>query len=249
MSRSPFSAVAVALAFLSSPAGARPAAGADAQALLRAADAPRHVVDEGLLKIRATMRKKQEPPAVSDLVVRVKGIDRMRCTFVEGTQKGREVLAVGDKTWLLVPGASRAIPISASQRLLGGASLAEIGRLRLASEYTASIRETKEAVDGASCLVLDLRSKSARAQYPTGVLWIDEEKELPRRLRLALPSGKDAKEIRFTGFGRESGKTVVRSMEVRHLLFSERGIVTSLEFLSYEASPLPDGTFEPPKAR
>src|SRR4029079_1871267 len=104
----------------------------DADALLRAADAPRHPVSEGVIRIRATMSKetttkKGEPPGSVELSVEVKGGDRMRCAFLDGTQKGREVLAVGEKTWLLIPGASRPIQVSASQKLLGGASLGEIG--------------------------------------------------------------------------------------------------------------------------
>lgn len=221
-------------------------AAGDAEALLRKADAPRHVLDEGILRIRASMKKRDETTAAPvKLEVRVKGGDRMRCTFLDGEQKGREVLAVGEKTWLLVPGASRPIPVSANQKLLGGASLAEIGRLRLAEDYTARIRPGEEDAEGVRCVVLDLEAKSKKAPYAKGVLWMGKDDQLPRRLRLSLPSGKDAKEIRFTSFDRESGKTVLRRMEVRHLLFSERGTETSLEFERYEAKELPDSVFEP----
>jgi hypothetical protein len=226
-------------------AGAAAAAAPDADALLRAADASRHVLDEGEIRIRATMTKKGEPPGTAELLVQVKGSERMRCTFLDGTQKGREVLAVGPKTWLLVPGASRPVQVSANQKLLGGASLGEIGRLRLHDTYGATIRDGVEAVDGVPCLVLDLQAKERKAQYPKGVLWMGQADRLPRRLTLSLQSGKPAKEIRFTAFDREGGKTVLRRMEVRHLLFSERGTETSLEFLGYEAKAIPDARFEP----
>src|SRR5262249_14871652 len=83
------------------------AAAPEPEAFLKDADAPRHAVSEGVIRIRATMRKKGTTPVPVELAVEVKGDDRMRCAFVDGPQKGREVLAVGDRTWLLVPGASR----------------------------------------------------------------------------------------------------------------------------------------------
>jgi hypothetical protein len=221
----------------------------DATELLRRADAAKHGIDEGVIRIRASMKKKDETQATPvELEVRVKGGDRMRCTFVDGPQKGREVLAVGEKTWLLVPGASRPIPVSASQKLLGGASLGEIGRLRLFDTYTATRRPGEEEADGVRSVVLDLAAKSKKAQYPKGVLWVGKEDELPRLLRLSLSSGKEAKEIRFVSFERQRGKTVLRRMEVRHLLYSERGTETTLEFLGYEPESLPDSVFEPVRA-
>jgi len=237
--------VAAAGTLLALALGAAPPPALDADTLLAAADASRHGVSEGVMRIRATMRKKGEPPGTAELLVEVKGGDRMRCAFVDGTQKGREILAVGDKTWLLVPGASRPISVSANQKLLGGASLGEIGRLRLAETYTARVRQQTEELDGVPCVVLDLAAKQRKAQYPKGVLWMGKADRLPRRLTLSLPSGKDAKDIRYVAFDREGGKTLLRRMEVRHLLFSERGTETTLEFVSYEARPVPDERFEP----
>src|SRR6185369_14816953 len=116
----------------------------------------------------------------------------------------------------------------------------------LAEDYTARVREGTEDVDGAACLVLDLVARNRKAQYPKGVLWIGGADRLPRRLLLSLSSGKEAKDIRYLAFEKESGKTVLRKMVVRHLLFSEKGTETTLEFLRYESRKVPDARFAPP---
>jgi len=221
----------------------------DAAALLRAADAPRRALDEGVLFVRARVERPGKPATVQDLEVYVRGDDRALCVFREGAQRGRKVLTVGDRVWLIVPGTKNAVPISASQRLLGGASVADLARLTLAEEFDGMLRAAEETVDQHPCLVLDLRARSAQAQYATGTLWMGREDRLPRRLRLALPSGKEAKEVRFLEYGREGGRSVLARMEIVHLLRGERGARTVLEFLRREPRPVADALFDPSGAR
>ena len=73
--------------------------------------------------------------------------------------------------------------------------------------------------------------------------------ELPRRAVLSLPSGKEAKELRFVAYAEDRGKTVLQRLEIHHLLPSERGMVTTLEFLGYDAQSLPANLFDPERAR
>ena len=221
----------------------------DVSALLAAADAPRHALEEGVLGVRVLVEETGKPPSVQDLDVYVRGSDRALCVFREGAQAGRKVLSVGSRVWLLVPGAKNPIPVSANQRLLGGASVADLARLSLRDSFEGVLREGEETIDGTSCLVLDLRARTSKAQYASGTLWMGKEDALARRLRLALPSGKDAKEIRFLEYGRESGRTVLRRMEITHLLRGERGARTVLEFVRRESRPLDDSFFDPHRAR
>jgi hypothetical protein len=233
------------------PEGAspRPAPEADASALLRAADRPRGVIDEGVIRIRATVEEAETPAVVSALDVYVQGADRALCVFTGGPLAGRKVLTVADRAWLLIPGASKPIPVSGGQRLLGGASIADVARLRFADTFTATERGGEEEALGAACRVLDLRAKSPKAPYASGMLWVGVSDGLARRARFALRSGKDAKEVTYTGYGRERGQPILKKMEIAHLLRSERGLRTTIEFLAYEGRAVDAALFTPDGAR
>ncbi len=221
------------------------AAGAAATELLERADAAWHFVHEGRLRLRATVAAEDEPPTVTTLDVYVRGVDHVLCVFRDGQQQGRKILVVQDRVWLLVPGAKHAIPISASQRLLGGASIADVARLSFAADFDGRILPDDETVDGVPCRVVALTRKSPATPYASGRLWVGRDDGLPRQARLALRSGKDAKEIRFAVWELEDGRRVPRRIEIRHLLRSERGTVTTLEMAHYERRALDPELFDP----
>ncbi len=216
-----------------------------ARELLRAADESRHVVEEGVISVHALVRGRDGNPVESELDVYVQGLDRTLCVFREGKQKGRKVLVVGDRVWLIVPGSKRPIAVSANQRLLGGASVTDLARMRLADEFDGTVRDGVESVDATPCWVLDLKARSARASYAAGTLWVGREDRLPRRLRLGLRSGKEAKDLLFSVYRREGSRMVLARMEIRHLLAHERGEVTVLDFLRYQPSALDPAMFSP----
>jgi len=217
--------------------------------LLRRADATRRVVEEGSIRIRATVEVPGAEPVVSDLEVLVKGEDHALCIFREGPFAGRKILIARDRVWLLIPGTSRPIPVSANQRLLGGASIADVARLRLAAEFSAAERPEEEPLDGTLCRALDLKARTPKASYAGGTLWVGSGDGLPRRARFTLPSGKEAKEVLFSLYGHAGGRTVLKRMEIFHLLPSERGMKTILDFIDHETRTLEPGLFDPSGAR
>src|SRR5262249_11314919 len=141
------------------------------------------------------------------------------------------------------------VPITPNQRLLGGASMADVARLRFAEDYTATLRAEPETVNGKTCKVLDLTAKSNKAAYPKVVLWMDEGQKLPVRILFSLAWGRDAKEVTSTKFGKMAGKTVVAEMEIKDLLASESGSVTRLEYRDFRPAKLDDKIFTPEGAQ
>jgi len=242
--RGPVAGAMVLLPLLASAAGGS-SSGSDA--LLRAADGPRHVLEEGVIHIRATVQHVEESTRTG-LDVYVRSPDRALCVFRDGKLEGRKILMNGDRVWLLLPDTTHAIRVSPNQRLFGGASIGDVARLRFADEFTVSSRSDEEAVDGVPCDVVTLSGRR-RAPYRSGTLWLGKEDGLPRRAVLSLPSGKAAKDLRFTDYGEENGKTVLRRLEIHHLLPSEKGMVTTLEFSGYEPGTLPENLFDPKHAR
>lgn len=243
--------VAALLALVALPGLAQQTSGPDPDELLRRADAARHPLAEGVIRVRVVVREPDVPPVNSDLDVYVQGESRVLCVFRTGKFRDRRILMREDlgKVWLLAPGSSRAIPITANQILLGGASIADLARRRLLGHYDAVLRPEPVMVDGSTCRVLDLAARSRKTTYASAVWWIGENDGLPRKARLSLRSGKVAKEIRFLEYDtNENGPRLVR-MEIHHLLRKERGMVTTLEFLDYEEQALERQIFEPEGAR
>jgi len=123
---------------------------------------------------------------------------------------------------------------------MGAASFGDIARLRFADEYDGALRP------GDGDLVLDLKAKRKGVSYPAAVLWIGRDDGLARRLRLSLASGKEAKEVTFTGYD-DDGR--LRAMEIRDLLEAGGENVTSLQFERYDGKPLDPAIFTPDGAR
>jgi hypothetical protein len=219
---------------------------ADATSLLARADAPRDAFVEGVIGVHATVKERQKPAVESRLTLYVKGSSQSLAVFREGKQKGRKILTDGDKVWLIVPGASRPVPVSKSQRLMGAASFGDIARLRFSEEYDGTVRDGEETVGEIRCRVLDLTAKRKGAGYPKAVLWVGEMDGLARRLTLSLASGKQAKEVTFTAYGEHGW---VRTMEIRDLLSGGGENATSMEFESYEKKTLDPVIFDPEGAK
>ena len=236
------------VAFLSAMGSTSPASDITPDSVLRALDGAWHPIDEGRIDIRVIVRRPGKQDSEAELVVFVDPHDRALCEFRSGRQEGRKVLLAGRNAWLIVPGASRAIPITDRHRLVGGVSVADVARLRFAQAFLASERPGDEAVDGVSCRVFDLRARSRETAYASGRLWVGKVDGLARRARLALVSGKEAKDIIFSGYATERGVTVGRRMEFRDLLAPKSGEVTVLEILRYEPEELDASIFDPPRA-
>lgn len=235
-------------AMVHADAAVRARAEADAQALLRAADAPRRLIDEGSIRVRATVAEPGTEPVVSLLEVLVKGEDQSLCLFRDGPFAGRRILAKGNKVWILFPGTARPVAVSASQRLIGGASIADVARLRFQDAFAATLRPGEENDDGVRCLVLDLKARDRSVPYATGTLWIGAVDRLPRRALFRLRSGLDAKEVRFAAYGKSKRGPALRREEIVHLLPNEKGWRTTLEYLGEEAKSLDPALFTPEHA-
>jgi hypothetical protein len=208
-------------------------------------DAARNAFEEAVIRARAAQVVAGKETGSADFDIYTKGRDRGLIVFRGGRNSGRKILTVGDRMWLLVPGASHPLPITANQRLMGGASVGDVARLRFADDFTASLRPGAETVNGRACRVLDLKAKSPRAPYPNVVLWYDPAAKLPAKVLFRLPSGRDAKDVVFTKFGTSHGKTTVREMEIRDLLAGDPGVRTRLEYLDYRPAKLDDAIFTP----
>ena len=246
--QTPMGVIALLCLLAASPAPPSPAPPSPLQ-VLQNVDAARNAFEEAVLSARASEVEGDKVLGSADFDVYTKGEDKGLIVFRGGKNSGRRILNVGDRMWLLVPGATHPIPITPNQRLAGGASVGDVARLRFARDYTASAREGTEDVRGKRCRVFDLTARFAKAPYPRVVLWYDEAAGLPARLEFFLPSGLAAKDVTFTRFTKSFGKTVVAEMEVKDLLARDSRVVTRLEYRDYRPARLDDKIFTPEGAR
>jgi outer membrane lipoprotein-sorting protein len=212
---------------------------------LQDVDRTRNAFSESVITARASQITDGRVTGSADFQIYAKGEDRGLIVFRGGKNDGRKILNVGEKMWLIVPGASRALPITPNQRLLGGASVGDAARVQFAQDFTPAVRPGVEDIHGKPCRIVDLTAKSDRAAYPRVVLWFDEKGRVPCRLLFALPSGKRAKEVTFTKFRQASGRTIAAEMEIRDLLGNQPGTVTRLEYLDYRQAKIDDQFFTP----
>ena len=237
----------VVLALAAVPA--LPQGSGDLASLLAAVDATRNAFDEAIISARATQVVDGKEAGGADFDVYVKGRDRGLIVFRGGRNGGRKVLTSGERMWLLVPGSTHPVPITANQRLLGGASFGDVARLRFSEDYSAKATGERETVGGQDCRVLELTAKSPRVTYPRVLLSVNEKNRTPCQVRFFLASGKEARGVTFTKFRQLAGKTVVAEMQVRELLGSASRTMTRLEYRDYRKANLDPKIFTPEGAR
>ena len=228
---------------------AAPPSDAEVKAWLTAVDESRQAFGEAKIAGRATQLVDGKPTGSTNFDVYVKGRDRALIVFRGGRNEGRKALTVGEKMWLIVPGAEHPVPITRNQRLLGGASFGDVASMRFAEDYSASLRPGTETVAGLEASVLDLTALSPKVAYPKVTLWLDTKERLPRKLLFFLPSGREAREVTFTKFRKVQDRTAVAEMEVRDLLGPTSGQVTRLEYLDIQPAKIDDKVFTPEGAK
>ncbi len=233
-----------ALASSFSLAAAQPAS--DAAALLRAADAARTSLEEGVVRLRVA-RSAGPGHEADEIDLYVGGPHRALAVFRSGRQEGRRLLVVEGASWLLVPGARHAIAIAGQHRLAGELAIADLAGRPLAGRYEPSLRPATEEVNGAACRVLELAAAAPGDPHPSAVLWVGAADGLPRRLVLLLPSGREAREIVFDSFRSERDRKVADRLRIRDLL--RPGAETRVEFLGYQPQALEPSIFTVEGAR
>jgi hypothetical protein len=225
-----------------------PAAQADAHALLVRADAPRQQFLNTRVGVRATLTRAGKPDTISELELQIGDEDHQLVLFKDAKAKGRKFLLRGDKSWLLVPGSKHPVAISANQRMLGNISFADLARINLATDYTASLRPDLEncpSLTGpgtAVCRVVDIRAGTRRAPYASGTLWIDG-RGLAVHTVYALASGKPARAVDHAYVQQGAGWILKRTV-IRDLLSGEDS-TTALDYLDHQPARFTQATFDP----
>ena len=180
---------AVASTAYSAPSG-------DVQSLLRDADRGRGGISQGLGWTVSIDSQDDGDSSSTTYQVRTHGDN----AYVEVTAPARskgEVFLFNDRTiWFFKPTLKKPVAISARQKLSGQAANGDIASTNYARDYDAKILR-KEAVNGVSCFVLDLKSKHDSTTYDRIRYWISEKRRLGIKAEFLSLEGKILKKAEF----------------------------------------------------
>ena len=156
-------------------------------------------------------------------------------------EQGQKLLMLGDDFWLTLPGSQRPVRITATQRLLGDASIGDIATMRWAEDYTGTVVGEDKCGD-ATCLHLDLNASRKSATYSRIELWVDKTRLEPLKASLYVQSGKLAKQARFV-MDRASGPPQVGEMVLADQVGSVKE--TRIRYLTRKPRSAPAEWFNP----
>jgi len=218
----------------------------EAAALLKQADAPRQFFLHSTVRMRATLEHEDGTSQTGEFDVYLGNEDQQLVVFRDKRSQGRKFLTVGDKSWLIVPGSKNPISVTASQKMMGASSFADIARVRLATDYTGALRPGIEPCGEPArpCRVVDITATVKTAPYASGTLWIDGDGFL-RKAIYKLASGKPAKEIRYRYRESDAGRPIPAGLTLIDLLFSNNTGKTTLEYLDHRPARHPASLFDP----
>ena len=159
--------VALAFPFFAWSQGAQDLSDLD---ILAAADAKRGDVHGAAWTLTVT-----EPDGTTaELAVQARNQDFLAVYRAPAAQAGQKILERGQNMWFVAPNASRPVPISPRQKLLGAASYGDIAGQRWSSDYRAVSRDDSME-DGRAVVTMNLVANSPNATYDALTLYIDAE--------------------------------------------------------------------------
>lgn len=169
-------------------------ASTDAQNLVMRADSFRQIYFEAVMNVRLTKYIGNERERESILKVAIQGSEKSLIHVIEGADRGQQMLMTNEGLWVKLPRSTRAVRITPMQRLLGEASIGDVGRMRWQDDYIANFADETEKKGIAK---LELIAKSDLALYPKIWLTVSLPDGIPIEATFFLKSGKPLKKVAF----------------------------------------------------
>jgi len=158
--------------------------------------------------------------------------------------RGRMLLMRDRNMWFIKPGLRKPVPISARQKMMGGASNGDIASTDYAGDYHAAyLRE--EVVAGKPCYLFDLRAIHKYATYDRILYWVNKRTAVAEKAEFYTVSGKHFKTALFEYNNRitvdgEEVPFVSKMIITNAVLKSE---VTTLTYHDVEVKSIPTARF------
>lgn len=202
----------------------------DAEALVRRADEFRQFYKDAVYSIRLTRFQAGQPAGESRLKVAIRGTESSLMRVTAGTDLGQQVLMNDNGLWVKLPRSTRSLRITPLQRLMGEASVGDIGRMRWQDDYQATLAAEPDAMlEGTAAWRVELTAKSDLATYPRIVALLAKSDSRPLQAEFFMKSGKAVKAVRFGPVEKINDRRGIRSMEFRDLVRTDNRTAMLIE--------------------
>ncbi len=156
-------------------------------------------------------------------------------------EKGRVILKEGRNMWLYMPGTSKVIRITPSQRLIGEASNGDVTGTNFSFDYTPSIIG-HEVINEQNTIKLEMVANQRGATYERIEFFVtDDERHLPVQSNYYARSGKLLKQAFYREFKEFDGQTKIHKMMLRNPLLKDS--VTWLMFDEFKREEINPAMF------
>ncbi len=157
--------------------------------------------------------------------------------------QGQKLLMLNDDFWIVLPTSQRPLRISATQKLVGDASTADIGTVRWADDYEPRLVGEEDCGTQRRCWRIELKALRPSTSYSRIDLWVGKDKSDPVKADMYLQSGKLAKSAQYVLDNPRSPTLVLETILTDELSnFKE----TRVRYLSRDAKDIaPNEWFNP----
>lgn len=198
--------------------------------LIKQADDLRQVYPESVMQVRLTRQGAEGAGKETLMRVAVRGTDASLIQVVQGADQGQQLLMLDEGLWVKLPRSSRTVRITPMQRLLGDASVGDIGRLRWQADYEARYAEPAETVfEGQAAWRVELTARGEAATYPRVIATLAKDNGRPLEAEFLLKSGKAFKAVRFGPIEPINDREGIRRMEFRDLVKADSRTLMVME--------------------
>jgi outer membrane lipoprotein-sorting protein len=160
--------------------------------------------------------------------------------------EGKMVLLDGRVLWFYDPSSKASVRISAQQRLIGQAAIADVLTVNLAVDYTGKLLGSETIQDAGrqdrQCWHLDMTAANDQATYNRVEYWVEHESDFPIKAKFYSDSGRLLKILYYRGFQEQLGRT--RPTEAIIIDAVDNSLVTTLKFGDYRFQDIPEAWFQ-----
>jgi hypothetical protein len=131
-----------------------------------------------------------------EIRIKNRGVNTLAIFLAPAKVRDQMLLMLDRNMWFIKPGLRKPVPISARQKLMGGASNGDIASTNYAHDYRA-VLAGEQAVAGEMCYLLDLTAVNPKATYDRIRYWISKPRSLGMKAEFYTVSGKLLKTAYF----------------------------------------------------
>jgi hypothetical protein len=160
--------------------------------------------------------------------------------------QGKMVLLDGRVLWFYDPSSKASVRISAQQRLIGQASIADVLTVNFAIDYTGKLLGDETIQDAARqnriCWHLDMKAANDQSTYNRVEYWVEHTTNYPIKAKFYSDSGRLLKILYYRNFAERLG--AVRPTEAVIIDAVDSSLVTTVAFGDYRPQEIPEAWFQ-----